>query len=175
MRRSSELESAAVKDVACFLAASARTAPKTRGVDNIEVMVIDDAADRAKLVRKMEELSAKLAKPSMARDAVSIKDSPQILIIGVRSAPAGLDCGMCGYPSCRELSSSKGVCAYNSIDLGIAAGSAVAMAGDFHIDNRIMYSIGKAALALGFFSESVKQALGIPLSVTGKSPYFDRK
>jgi uncharacterized ferredoxin-like protein len=38
-----------------------------------------------------------------------------------------------------------------------------------------MYSIGRAALDLKLFSDGVKQALGIPLSVTGKSPFFDRK
>jgi uncharacterized ferredoxin-like protein len=38
-----------------------------------------------------------------------------------------------------------------------------------------MYSIGRAAMDLGLFSKDVKQALGIPLSVTGKNPFFDRK
>lgn len=175
MRKSSDLELAAVKDVAEFMAASARTAPKTRGIDNIEVIVVDDAADRAALTKKMEELSVRLNKPSMARDAGSVKDSPQIVIIGVRSASAGLDCGMCGYGKCNDLKKTPGVCAYNSIDLGIAVGSAVAMASDMRVDSRVMYSIGKAALELEYFGKDVKQALGIPLSVTGKSPFFDRK
>ncbi len=70
---------------------------------------------------------------------------------------------------------SGGVCAFNSIDLGIAVGSAISIAADFHVDNRVMYSIGKASMDLGFFGKDVKQALGIPLSVTGKSPFFDRK
>jgi uncharacterized ferredoxin-like protein len=38
-----------------------------------------------------------------------------------------------------------------------------------------MYSIGRACIELKFFSENVKQALAIPLSVTGKNPFFDRK
>ena len=38
-----------------------------------------------------------------------------------------------------------------------------------------MYSIGRAALDLKIFGPDVHQALGIPLSVTGKSPFFDRK
>jgi uncharacterized ferredoxin-like protein len=53
--------------------------------------------------------------------------------------------------------------------------SAAEVAGRFHIDNRIMYSIGRACLDLGIFGPKVKQALGIPLSVTGKNPFFDRK
>ena len=175
MRKSIDLEHAAVKDIAEFMAVAARTAPKTRGIDNIETIVIDISAERDKLISRMEELSAKLNKPSMLRDAGSIKESPQIIVIGVRSVPAGLDCGFCGYPACKDLAKSGGVCAYNSIDLGIAVGSAVSVAADFRADNRVMYSIGKAAIDLGFFGKDVKQALGIPLSVTGKSPYFDRK
>ncbi|MGH7993136.1 MAG: DUF2148 domain-containing protein [Limisphaerales bacterium] len=38
-----------------------------------------------------------------------------------------------------------------------------------------MFSIGRACLDLGLFEPKVKQALGIPLSVTGKNPFFDRK
>jgi uncharacterized ferredoxin-like protein len=53
--------------------------------------------------------------------------------------------------------------------------SAVAMASGLHIDNRMMYSIGRACLDLGLFGKDVKQALGIPLSITGKNPFFDRK
>jgi uncharacterized ferredoxin-like protein len=169
------LERAAVKDVAEFMAASARTAPKTRGIDNIEVVLVEGDAEIAKLSKKMDELSSVLNKPSMARDAASIKSSPQVVIIGVRAVPAGLDCGFCGYLTCKELSESGGICAYNSMDLGIAVGSAVSVAGDFRIDNRVMYSIGKAAMELDIIGKGVKQALGIPLSATGKSPFFDRK
>jgi len=175
MRKSADLERAAVKDVAEFMAASARTAPKTRGIDNIETVVIEGPAETEKLAQKMRELSKSLGKPSMERDAGSVKDSPQVLVIGVKSQPAGLDCGFCGYDTCAALTKSGGICAYNSMDLGIAVGSAVSIAADFRVDNRVMYSVGKAAMELGFFSKGIKQALGIPLSVTGKSPYFDRK
>lgn len=175
MRKSPDLEREAVKDAAEFMAVAARTAPKGRGIDNIEAILIEGPADRNDLVDKMKELSIKLGKPSMERDAGSIKDSPEILVIGVRSNPAGLDCDFCGHKTCKELTKSGGVCALNSIDLGIAVGSAVSAAARFHIDNRVMYSIGKAAMDLGWFSKNVLQALGIPLSVTGKNPYFDRK
>ncbi len=42
------------------------------------------------------------------------------------------------------------------------------------IDNRMMFSIGVAALELGWFEKGVAMALGFPLSATGKSPFFDR-
>ncbi len=174
MKKSVELEKEAVMMTASHMAAAARTAPKTRGIDNIEILVIDDESSRKKLISKMSEISKKEARPSLERDAGSISGSQAIVVIGVKSNPAGLDCGYCGYPKCEALKKTPGVCAYNSIDLGIAVTSAVEMADKFHADNRIMYSIGRAAIDLGLFGKDVRQALGIPLSVTGKSPFFDR-
>ncbi len=175
MKNSNELERAAVKNVAEFMAVAARTAPKTRGIDNIETIAIDEESDKKKLCDKMREISKRENRPSMERDANSIESSTIILVIGVKSNPAQLNCGYCGYPICAELGKTKGVCAYNSIDLGIAIDSAAVVANSFHADNRVMYSIGRACLDLNFFSQTVKQALGIPLSVTGKNPFFDRK
>jgi len=174
MKASSELERAAAQQVATLMAAAARTAPKTRGIDNIQVLAIDDEPGRQQLVAKMREIAAKENRPSLARDAGNIERSPAVVIIGVASNPAGLNCGFCGKPACEALEAADGVCTFNSIDLGIATASAAEIAGKFHIDNRVMYSIGRASLDLGWFGPKVKQALGLPLSVTGKSPFFDR-
>lgn len=39
-----------------------------------------------------------------------------------------------------------------------------------------MYSVGKTAIKKGLFKDkSIKQALGIPLSASGKNIFFDRK
>lgn len=175
MKRSDELEKLAVIGAANMMAAAARTSPKTRGIDNIEIFVIDDSATRTKLIEKMRAISKEESRPSFERDADSIVQSHAILAIGVKSNPSGLNCGFCGYGTCEELKKSPGVCAYNSIDLGIAASSAAELASRFHIDNRLMYSIGRACLELKLFDKDVRQALGIPLSATGKNPYFDRK
>lgn len=173
--KSNELEREGAIEIARKMAVAARTAPKTCGIDNIEVIAIDDGPAKKKIIEKMKEISKEETRPSFERDANSIEASPVIIVIGVKSNPAGLNCGFCGYPTCAELSKTKGVCAYNSIDLGIATDSAAGMANFFHADNRLMYSIGRACLDLGLFSKTVKQALGIPLSVTGKNPFFDRK
>ena len=175
MKRSKELERDAALCAANLMAAAARTAPKTRGIDNVEVVVAEDEPSKAKLISRMKAISTSEDRPSFERDANSISDSPAIVIIGVKSNPAGLNCGFCGYKTCDELKKTKGVCAYNSVDLGIAVSSAAGSANRFHIDNRLMYSIGRAALDLGFFDKDVNQALGIPLSVSGKNPFFDRK
>ena len=58
------------------------------------------------------------------------------------------------------------------IDLGIAIGSAVKMASDLNMDNRIMASVGRAAAKMGIMKADEVQ--GIPLSVKGKNIFFDR-
>jgi uncharacterized ferredoxin-like protein len=175
MKTSLELEKAAVQQVAALMAAAARTAPKTRGIDNIQTLAVDDEPTRQKLIARMQEIATNEDRPSVGRDAGNIGNSPALVVIGVESNTAGLNCGYCGKPSCEALEEADGVCAFNSIDLGIAAASAAEVAGRFHVDNRVMFSIGRACLDLKLFGPKVKQALGIPLSVTGKNPFFDRK
>ncbi len=46
------------------------------------------------------------------------------------------------------------------------------MAGLLNVDNRIMYRAGVLARALGLIDADFVMA--VPLSATGKSPYFDR-
>jgi uncharacterized ferredoxin-like protein len=174
MKIPEELERQAALQVAALMIAAARTAPKTRGIDNIKTAAIDDEPTRQKVIAKMREIAAKETRPTFTRDAGNIEDSPAMMIIGVESNTAGLNCGFCGKPTCEVLKAAGGVCAFNSIDLGIATASAAEVAGRFHIDNRVMYSIGRACLDLEMFGPKVKQARGIPLSVTGKNPFFDR-
>lgn len=174
-RKSADAERGAALCVSGLMAASARTAPKTRGIDNIETMIINDESCKNRLVRRMKEISAAEKRPSFERDANSIEGSPAIVVIGARSNPAGLNCGFCGYRTCDELKRTKGICACNSIDLGIAVSSAASIAAQFHIDNRVMYSVGRVCVEMGLFTKAVKRALGIPLSISGKSPFFDRK
>jgi len=175
MKGSSELEKQAAYQVATLMAAAARTAPKTRGIDNIQVVAIDDDNTKQTLVNKMKEIASSENRPSFRRDANNVAAAPAILVIGVQSNPAGLNCGFCGNPTCDALKIKDGVCSFNSMDLGIAASSAAAIAANFHVDNRMMFSVGRSCLDLNLFSEGVKQAIGIPLSITGKNPFFDRK
>jgi uncharacterized ferredoxin-like protein len=175
MTNSTKLETQAALQVAALMVAAARTAPKTRGVDNIRVLAIDDDATKQQLIAKMRQIALQENRPGMARDAGNIENAPVLLVIGVEANTAGLNCAFCGKPTCEALENAEGICAFNSIDLGIATGSAAAVAGRFHIDNRVMYSIGRASIELKLFGEEVRQALGIPLSVTGKNPFFDRK
>jgi uncharacterized ferredoxin-like protein len=175
MKTSAELEKQAAQQVAALMVAAARTAPKTRGIDNIRIAAIDDEPTKQQLIAKMREIATKENRPGLARDAGNIENSPTLVIIGVEANTSGLNCGYCGHPTCEALEAANGVCTFNSIDLGIATASAAEVAGRHHVDNRVMYSIGRASLDLGLLGPKVKLALGLPLSVTGKSPFFDRK
>jgi uncharacterized ferredoxin-like protein len=73
------------------------------------------------------------------------------------------------------MAASGSHCAFDDIDLGIAVGSAVSVAADLHIDNRIMYSAGAAARNLKLLGEDVGNVLAIPLSVTARNLYFVRQ
>jgi uncharacterized ferredoxin-like protein len=176
MTNSAALEQQAALQVAALMVAAARTAPKTRGIDNIHIVAIEDDATKRQLVAKMREVGVQENRPSFVRDAGNVENSAAVVVIGVEANTAGLNCGYCGKPTCEALEEAGGVCSFNSIDLGIATASAAEVAGRLHIDNRLMFSIGRAALDLRLFGGTkVRQALGIPLSVTGKSPFFDRK
>jgi uncharacterized ferredoxin-like protein len=175
MKNSLELEKQAAMQVAALMTAAARTAPKTRGIDNIRILALDDDESKARLMDKMCELGKAEGRPSFERDAHCIAAAPAVLVVGVEANPVGMNCGFCGHTACAELAEQGGVCAFNAVDLGIAVSSAAAVAADARVDTRLMFSIGKAALALNLFGPKVRQALGIPLSITGKSPFFDRK
>jgi len=177
MNKSSFGKKNALVQIAGFMCTAARTAPKAKGTDNILTMVISRDSQKKKLVKRMIDDARRENKPGFRRDAANIENSPVIVLIATRTKPIGLTyCGFCGYEDCTHLLKAKGICAYNALDLGIAVGSAVSIAADFRVDNRIMYSVGKAAMALNLFKDkSVKIAFGIPLSASGKNPFFDRK
>jgi len=182
----SEAQQQGVRLAASLMATAARTAPKTRGLDSISTLILD-GEDLEALAQAME---AKVGEkggriPSFARDAKNVRASTAVLLVGVTGEPKNpklpLDCGACGYAGCAEFIEAKKsdvedfrgpLCMFQTIDLGIALGSAAKTAGLLNIDNRIMYTIGAAARKLKFLNSDV--IIGFPLSVAGKSPYFDR-
>jgi uncharacterized ferredoxin-like protein len=83
---------------------------------------------------------------------------------------------MCGFKNCEEKNKFPEIpCVFNTGDLGIAIGSAVSVAMDNRVDNRIMYTAGQAVIELGLLGKDVKIVYVIPLSATSKNPFFDRK
>jgi uncharacterized ferredoxin-like protein len=147
---SSVAENEVILNVAKLMVAAARTAPKARGEDSIKTAIIT-GEDKEELVRVMELMGR-------TRDAGNVRDAGAVVLIGVE----------CGSPSDAWWPFKAKL-----IDLGIALGSAVKVAGELNVDNRIMYSIGLAAMKMGIMKADDIQ--GIPLSIKGKNIFFDRK
>jgi len=164
-----------IESIAKKMCIAAITAPKGRGVDIISTRVLI-GEDIKKLSSKMLELGEKYDQKSLLRDGDNILYSDAIVLIGTKIKPLGLKkCGLCGFLNCEEKAKYINVpCSFNTVDLGIAIGSAVSIAADNRIDNRVMYTIGLAAIELGYFEKDVKIVFGIPLSVRSKNPFFDR-
>ncbi len=172
-----EIKKQAITDIAKKIILAARTAPKARGLDNLEMAVLTDNHIKT-LSDKMKEIGEKHDNHIFLRDSNNILDSADaVILIGTRFKSLGLKlCGLCGFGNCEKKDEHPEVpCAFNTGDLGIAIGSAVSIATDNKIDNRIMYTIGFAAKELNMLSKNVKIIYGIPLSATSKNPFFDRK
>lgn len=158
---------------------SARTAPKAAGKDFVVTAVVT-GEDLRRLAEDMEKYGTESGKKNFDRDGRNVAGSGAVLLVGLSGAQAaGLNCGACGRSRCADLPAAADgpefagpFCAWRLMDLGIALGSAVKTASLLNVDNRIMYRIGVSARRLGLISADV--VAGIPLSASGKSPYFDR-
>ena len=157
------------------MAAAARTAPKTKGVDHLETLIVD-GAEKARLADEMDAIAAESGAAFLGRDANCVRKAGAVLLLGIDRAPRGLNalCGYCGLAGCGDCAEKGAACVFGPVDLGIALGSAVSVAADRRVDTRIMFSAGAAAKRLNYLSDKADMVYGIPLSISGKSPFFDR-
>ena len=161
-----------VLDVARQMLTAARTAPKGKGIDVIEAALVT-GEDIKKLSEKMVAMVEEHGMKFFLRDADNILQAECVIIIGTREQAQGLNCGHCGFTTCAGR--TEGVpCAINSIDVGIAIGSACATAADMRVDTRVMFSAGLAAQRLNWLKDC-KMVMAIPVSASSKNPFFDRK
>lgn len=171
---SQEIEQRAAVQIADMMCVAARTAPKGKGIDNLVTLIVT-GQDKEQLSAEMRRIAQESGMAFFERDANCIDKSPLVVLLGQKVKPMGVKpCGYCGYADCAECAQGTGLCAISVGDLGIAIGSAVNSAALYHADNRVMFSAGKAAINIGLFGEEATVAYGIPLSITGKSPFFDR-
>jgi len=170
-----EIKDPTILEVAKKMVLAGRTAPKARGTDNVHILILT-GNDIQKLAEHMRIIAQRDSVPFFERDASNLQFASAVLLFGTPYKSLGLkNCGWCGFPTCAEKEKyPDNPCVYNVHDLGIAVGSAVSLAADNRIDNRVMFSVGKAALELNFLPKEIKMAFGIPLSASGKSPFFDR-
>ena len=169
-------EKNAVLAAANAVCAAARTAPKACGFDFIDSAIVTDN-EMLEIAQEMRKIGESLGEKGQffVRDAQNVEESQALVLIGatydVRNL--GAICTLCGFENCQKCIDAGAACVYAGIDLGIALGSACAMLADFRIDNRMMFTAGKAATNLGYLGEH-KMIIGVPLSVSCKSPFFDR-
>jgi uncharacterized ferredoxin-like protein len=169
-----------------LMAASARTAPKAGGKDFLEVVVITKDDDLKKIAEAMKAYAPKSTNEAYwLRDASNIEDSQALLLVGLsKPVTAGYDCGGCGYPTCAEFAKNRQMkekemgysgphCVMRMIDIGVALSSAAKTASLLNVDNRVQQRVGAAARAIGLIQGEV--VMGIPVSIEGKSIYFDRQ
>jgi uncharacterized ferredoxin-like protein len=171
---------------ASLMAASARTAPKAGGKDFLEIIVITEAADLKRIAETMKAYAPKSTNEAYwLRDADNIEHSEALLLVGLKKfQAAGYDCGACGFATCAEFQKNRTPtdkemgytgphCVMRMMDIGVALASAAKTAGLLNIDNRVQQRVGAAARALGLIDAEV--VMGVPVSITGKSIYYDRK
>ena len=152
---------------------AARTAPKGKGIDIIEMALVS-GEDKSRLAVEMQKIGTGNDWMFFLRDAENIILADVVMIIGTKQQVQGLNCKYCGYRTC-EAKPTEVSCAINLVDLGIAIGSACAKAADLKVDTRVMFSAGFTAQSLKMLGEDCGYVMAIPVSATSKSPFFDRK
>ena len=152
---SDSAEADAALFVAKLMITAARTAPKAHGEDSIKTAIVTKE-DKIQLGEKMKEIGQAKNSYTFSRDAKNVLDADAVILVGAKLGDPD------DYMSFRV----------KLIDLGIAIGSAVKMASDLNVDNRVMWSAGVAALELNLLDADEIQ--GIPISIKGKNIFFDR-
>ena len=173
---SADMEMRAALDAAAHVCAAARTAPKACGIDHLVTLTLTEA-DKDAVADKMEQLSEEFGAGFLMRDAGNVRAAQVLVLFGVKQSVRGLGdiCGYCGHKNCAECAKKEAMCVYDPMDLGIALGSAAAKAADCRVDSRILFSAGRAAMEMGIMGEGVSMVCGLPIAISGKSPFFDRK
>lgn len=152
---------------------TARTAPKGKGVDVVEICMLT-GEEICLLSDEMRRIGWQTGMKFFLRDADNILLAEAVVLIGSRDHCQGMNCLRCGFARCADR--PAGVpCAINTIDVGIAVGSACAKAADLRLDTRVMHSAGMAAMTLGWPCADAKNVLALPLSCKSKNPFFDRQ
>ena len=149
-----------------YICIAARTAPKAYGEDKIVTGIVY-GKELKKLQEEMQRIGKEKNLNFLMRDAKNIENKVVVLV--------GTTLKTHQSAFCMPHNERIGQCIESAVDLGIAIGSAVSTASQLKVDNRVMLSIGLAASNLALLGEDVKMIYGIPLSISGKNPFFDRR
>ena len=103
---------------------AARTAPKAKGVDNLETLLVS-GEEKDRLSAEMRRIAVEAGMAFFDRDAGCLEKAPVVLLLGQKVKPIGVKpCGYCGHGDCAACAQNGGQCAISIGDLGIAIGSA---------------------------------------------------
>jgi len=182
MKEFKDLKNSALETAVSLMAASAKTAPKSKGKDDLDICYFEDK-ELQKVTNYMgtEEFSKNFTGKKeffLDSDILVLKESQGVIAIGVKAKkPLMMNCGKCGCKNCVEflktLKKNKNVnCIFKILDLGFAVCSACKTASELNIDNRVMYDIGEAIRRL--YMQNCDIVLGIALSIKGNNIFFDR-
>ena len=172
---SKDAEKAAVLQIANMMASAAKTAPKGLGVNRINTLILTED-DMTPIIEEMKKIGQDSNKAYFLRDAESLEKSHALILIGTTYGFRGVaPCGLCGNVDCATNRQKKGICAFDTVDLGIAIGAACSIASTHQVDQRVFFSAAKAALNLGNYLPECQLIMAIPVSAYSKNIYYDRK
>ena len=136
----------ALMNAAEAMCMAAITAPKACGKDSVACAILtgEEIAALAKEMRRIED-ETEGCRPIFYRDAAQVEQCPAVVLIG-------------------SVNQARGV--------GVAVGSAVGVAADRRVDNRVFYTAGIAAMNLKLLGEKVGTILAIPISATNRNIFF---
>lgn len=165
----------AVMSAAQEMCLAAVTAPKACGRDSVACAVLT-GEEIAALVREMRRIEDETenCRPIFYRDAALVEQCGAVVLIGSKHQARGVHpCGLCGNGTCASMAKTPGQhCAFDDIDLGVAIGSAAAVAADRRVDNRVLYTAGVAAMHLKLLGEQVGTIMAIPVTASNRNIFF---
>jgi len=112
------LRSSQISDIAGKMMIAARTAPKAKGRDNLEILFVE--GDELKLLAQcMSRIADREEIPFFMRDAGNIQHASGVVFVGTKISVGGLKfCGLCGFENCDEKLKHPDVpCVFNTNDL----------------------------------------------------------
>lgn len=160
--------------VANEMMTAARTAPKGKGFDIIEVALVTDETIEL-LSKAMLEYSQKTGFKFITRDAENILHNAEaIVLIGTAQHVQGLNCGYCGFDTCVAKNEFPDVpCSLNSVDVQNCHW--FSLLGSCRSSGRqpgyVLCGTGCAGTGM---MPGCSNIYGIPISSSSKNPFFDR-
>lgn len=93
--------------VAGLMALAARTAPKAKGKDYLEIRILK-GEEIQQLADGMVAYAKQSNKKPFARDGENVRRSEAVLLLSLHASQhAGLNCGACGFARCSEFKGAE--------------------------------------------------------------------